>query len=102
MTGQTPQAPAPPKPAAASPTPDEMIGPELRSFLEAHLRSGSPVTVEVGKVSFTGRIFRLMLHEGWIAVEHVDGRRRAFWVYQGGTIAGADGGRIPLGGGHAG
>ena len=98
------QAAAPPRPAPAAPkvevpakSPDEMISTVLRSFLEARLREGSPVTVDVGKTSFTGRIFRLMLHEGWIAVEHVDGRRRAFFVYEAGSISGPDGSTIAFG-----
>lgn len=99
-----PAAPSP-KPAPAPPvSPLEMIPAELRSFLQQKLASGDPVTIEARKESFTGRIFRLNLHEGWIALEHEDGRRRAMYVIEGGRIT--DGGReMPLGGagaaGHA-
>ena len=73
-----------------------MIPAELRSFLQQKLASGDPVTVEARKESFTGRIFRLNLEEGWIALEHEDGRRRAMYVIEGGRIS--DGGReLPLG-----
>jgi hypothetical protein len=104
-------APAPsagtsaPKPAAPpSLTPLEMIPAELKQFLQEKLASGDPVTIEARKESFTGRIFRLTLEEGWIALEHEDGRRRAMYVIEGGRIS--DGRReMPLGGagaaGHA-
>lgn len=85
------------KPAVlASPSPLEMIPAELRSFLQQKLDTGDPVTVEARKETFTGRIFRLNLEEGWIALEHEDGRRRAMYVIEGGRIT--DGGReMPLG-----
>lgn len=86
------------KPPAAPPSlpPLEMIPGELRSFLQQKLASGDPVTVEARKETFTGRIFRLNLEEGWIALEHEDGRRRAMYVIEGGRIT--DGGReLPLG-----
>lgn len=87
---------APPKPEVASLTPLQMISVELKSFLEEKLASGDPVTVEARKETFTGRIFRLNLEEGWIALEHEDGRRRAMYVIEGGRIA--DGARqLPLG-----
>jgi hypothetical protein len=75
-----------------------MVPPELASWLEARLASGDPVTLESKKESFTGRIFRIMMQEGWIVLEHEDGRRRAFFVTEGGTIR--DGSSsMPLGGG---
>jgi len=69
--------------------------------LEEKVRSGETVTIQVGKESFTGRIFRAMLHEGWIALEHVDGRRRAFYVITGGKLTTASGEILDLAGGHA-
>lgn len=73
-----------------------MIGSELKAFLEEKLRTGEQVRIEAKKASFTGRIFRLMLHEGWIALEHVDGRRRPFWIIQGGRIITSSGEQIAL------
>ncbi|MGH9868786.1 MAG: hypothetical protein ACREAA_11565 [Candidatus Polarisedimenticolia bacterium] len=77
--------------------------PELASYLEGKLASGDPVTIEIRNESFTGRVFRLMLQEGWIALEHEDGRRCAFFVTEGGVIR--DGStQLTLGGapsGHA-
>jgi len=79
-------------PAAIS----KAISQQLKSFLDDHLASGELVTVAVGKdQAFTGRIFRLMLEEGWIAVEHEDGRRRAFYIITGGSIKGPAG-EVPL------
>jgi hypothetical protein len=92
---------APPKPEAPSLTPLQMVSPMLRSFLERLLGSGETVTVEVGKDAFTGRIFRLMLHEGWIALEHVDGRRRMFFIITGGKITAKSGEVVELAGAHA-
>jgi hypothetical protein len=93
-------APAPPKVEAPSLTPAEMITAELLTFLEERLKSGEPVTVDVNKQTFTGRLFRLMLHEGWIALEHVDGRRRAFYVIEGGKLRSRAGVEVSLPGGH--
>lgn len=44
------------------------------------------MTIESKKARFTGRIFRLMLDEGWVALEHEDGRREAWFVTEPGTI----------------
>jgi len=77
------------------PPPDYFAAP-LRAFLEAKRRDGEQVTIEVGKVTFTGRIFRLSLEEGWIALEHIDGRRRAFIIMEGGKIKTQDGLETPL------
>lgn len=92
---------APPKVEAPSLPPLEMLSPRLKMVLEEKVRSGETVTIEVGKESFTGRIFRIMLHEGWIALEHVDGRRRPFWVITGGRLTTANGETLELAGGHA-
>jgi len=101
-----PSAPAAPAPAAASATPApvrtplEMIPEELQAFLKRKLESGDPVTVEARKETFTGSIFRLNLEEGWIAMEHEDGRRRPVYVIEGGRIS--DGvTELPLGGAGA-
>lgn len=73
------------------------ITPQLKEFLETNLSTGDYVTIAIGKDdSFTGRIYRLMLEEGWIAIEHEDGRRRAFFVTTGGRIAIHGGPDIPL------
>jgi len=73
------------------------ITPKLREFLEGNLATGDYVTIAIGKDdSFTGRIYRLMLDEGWIAIEHEDGRRRAFFVTTGGRIAAPGGEEIAL------
>jgi 4Fe-4S binding domain len=70
---------------------------KLKEFLEGNLGTGDYVTIAIGKEDpFTGRIYRLMLEEGWIAIEHDDGRRRAFFVTTGGRIASPDGEEIPL------
>jgi hypothetical protein len=97
----TKPAAAPPKPEPPSLTPLEMLSPIVKAFLEQRLKSGETVTIEVGKDSFTGRIFRLMLHEGWIALEHDDGRRRGFYVITGGKVTSRTGESIVLPGGHA-
>jgi hypothetical protein len=73
-----------------------MIGPATAALLREQLRSGSPVVVEIGKGSFTGRVYRLMLDEGWLAVEHTDGRRRPFMLISGGKIRLQDGREITL------
>ena len=91
----------PPKVEAPSLPPLQMLSPRLKMVLEEKVRSGETVTIEVGKESFTGRIFRIMLHEGWIALEHVDGRRRPFYVITGGRITTANGETLELAGGHA-
>ncbi len=88
---------------AAAPAPlklagDTIEGP-LRDLLERAHAGGEPVTVEVRKTSFTGRIFRMMLQEGWIALEHPDGRRRAFIIIEGGRIRSDSGEELPLPGG---
>lgn len=94
--------PAPPaKGEVSSPTPLQMMTPQLKTFLEQKLRSGEQVTIEVGKDSFTGRIFRTMVHEGWIALEHVDGRRRPFMIIEGGRLSDRSGTVVQLPGGHA-
>jgi len=73
------------------------ITPQLREFLEGNLQTGDYVTIVLGKDDpFTGRIYRLMLDEGWIAIEHEDGRRRAFFVTTGGRIGTPGGAEIPL------
>jgi len=77
------------------------MAPDLASYLQGKLASGDPVTIEVRKESFTGRIFRLMLEEGWIAIEHEDGRRRAFFVTEGGVIRDGSS-EMPLGAAPAG
>lgn len=46
--------------------------------------------------SFTGRLFRMKLNEGWIGMEHVDGRRKAFIIITGGTIRTQNGEEIQL------
>ncbi len=70
---------------------------KLKEFLEGNLSTGDYVTIAIGKEDpFTGRIYRLMLDEGWIAMEHDDGRRRAFFVTTGGKIAAPGGEEIPL------
>ena len=106
-----PPAPADPASAAAAPaaastppalvrTPLEMIPEELQLFLKGKLESGDPVTIEARKETFTGSIFRLNLEEGWIAMEHEDGRRRAVYVIEGGRVS--DGvTELPLGGAGA-
>jgi len=87
---------APPRPDDGFlPRPD-YFGAPLRAFLEEKRRDGEQVTIEVGKVTFTGRIFRLSLEEGWIALEHIDGRRRAFIIMEGGKIKTQDGLETPL------
>ncbi|HET6372856.1 MAG TPA: hypothetical protein VFG76_06090 [Candidatus Polarisedimenticolia bacterium] len=85
-----------PRPADSFfPQPD-LIGPDVRAFLGDRVRQGDPVTIEIGKTSFTGRIFRTMLEEGWIALEHVDGRRKAFMIIEGGKIKTQAGAEIQL------
>jgi len=93
--------PAPPKPAPKappppSPPPAEMIGKPIKTFVQRHIDTGEPVTIETKRDRFTGRIFRSMIDEGWIAVEHVDGRRRAFYLIEGGTISSRDGETLEL------
>ena len=107
MTDPVPAPEPPPKPAAPPPKvevpslpPDEMLSTELKEFLSAVVKSGEEVVVEVGKSSFTGRVFRTMVHEGWIALEHVDGRRQAFMVITGGRIRAKDGREFTFPGGH--
>ncbi len=73
-----------------------MIGSQTAELLREQLRSGAPVVVEIGKSTFEGRIYRLMLDEGWLAVEHTDGRRRAFMLIQGGRIRLAGGREVVL------
>jgi len=107
LTDPNPAPEAPAKPAAPPPKvetpslpPAEMLSQELKAFLSACVKSGEEVTVEIGKSTFTGKIFRTMVHEGWIALEHVDGRRRPFMVIEGGKIRSADGREFTFPGGH--
>ena len=107
MTEPNPAPEAPAKPAAPPPKvevpslpPAEMFSQELKDFISACVRSGDEVVVEIGKSSFTGKIFRTMIHEGWIALEHVDGRRKAFMVIEGGKIRAKDGKEFAFPGGH--
>lgn len=83
-----PAKPAPPPP---SPPPAEMIDKKLRVFLEKQVASGETITIETKRGSFTGRLFKMLLEEGWIALEHVDGRRRAYYLIEGGTISSPSG-----------
>jgi hypothetical protein len=108
-TAESPKPPAPaaaPAPPATAPpapavrTPLEMIPDELRLFLSRKLESGDPITIEARKETFTGRIFRLNLEEGWIAMEHEDGRRRAVYVIEGGRVTDGET-DLPLGGAAA-
>jgi len=73
-----------------------MIGKQIKTFLQRHVDTGEPVTIETKRDRFTGRIFRTMVEEGWIAMEHVDGRRRAFYLIEGGTISSRDGETLEL------
>lgn len=102
-----PAASAPAKPAApAGPAdavigefffpPPGVIGKELKGFLEERLETGEPFTITSKKASFTGRLFRMALKEGWIALEHIDGRRKAFIIIRGGTIKTSTGEEISL------
>ena len=93
-------AASPPKVEAPSLPPSEMLGAELKAFLHEKLMSGEEVTVEIGKDLLTGRIFRTMIDEGWFALEHVDGRRKAFMLIQGGKIRSRSGREFTLPGGH--
>jgi hypothetical protein len=77
-----------------------MIDPELKTFLHDRLQSGEDVTIAIDKTSFTGRIFRTLIEEGWIALEHADGRRKAFTLIAGGTIRGRSGAELTLPGGR--
>jgi hypothetical protein len=102
-----PPAPAAAKPAAPPPKveapslpPSEMISAELKAFLHEKLQSGEDVTIEVGKQIFTGRIFRTLIEEGWIALEHVDGRRQAFFLITGGKVRSQSGQEFTLPGAH--
>ncbi len=88
-----PAAKAPPPP---SPPPAEMIGKPIKTFVQRHVDTGEPVTIENKRDRFTGRIFRTMIDEGWIAMEHVDGRRRAFYLIEGGTLSSRDGESVEL------
>lgn len=78
------------KPAAAkpagSPPASKMISPKLKALLEKNLASGDPLTIQLKKMAFTGRVFRLMLDEGWIALENDDGRRKGCYLITGGKI----------------
>lgn len=76
--------------------PADLISKDLRSFLAEKLATGEPITVEVEGRQFTGRLVRAQLNEGWIAVEHVDGRRKAFIIIRGGTIRTQAGDAISL------
>ena len=80
-----------PRPGDGFLPPADFFGAPLKAFLDQKRRDGEQVTIEVGKVTFTGRIFRLALDEGWIALEHIDGRRRAFIIMEGGKITTQDG-----------
>ena len=94
-----PAAP-PPKVEAPSLPPSAMMSPELKAFLRDKLRSGEEVTVEVNKTVFTGRIFRTMIDEGWLALEHLDGRRKAIMLIEGGRVTSESGQEFPLPGAH--
>jgi len=87
---------APPRPDEGFLPPPDYFGAPLKAFLEEKRRDGEQVTIEAGKETFTGRIFRLSLEEGWIALEHIDGRRRAFIIMEGGKIRTQDGLETPL------
>ncbi len=76
--------------------PPDLIGKDLKSFLEEKLETGEPITIELKKATFTGRLFRIMLNEGWIGMEHIDGRRKAFIIIQGGTIRTQAGDEVAL------
>lgn len=76
--------------------PSNVIDKELKRFLEEKIETGEPFTIELKNTSFTGRLFRMALKEGWIALEHVDGRRKAFIILSGGTIRTSAGEEILL------
>ena len=79
-----------------SPAIIKMITPQLKTFLENRMASGDEVTIELKKNTFTGRIYRLMLDEGWIAMESFDGQRRALYVITGGKMTSPSGEEVTL------
>lgn len=94
MTESSQQPEAPPDEGFFPPA--DLISKDLRSFLEEKLATGEPITVDIQRQQFTGRLVRVKLNEGWIAVEHVDGRRRAFIIIRGGTIRTQAGDEVTL------
>jgi len=100
----TPAEPAVPKPAApavhAGPDPKEILAMRERvvAVLEEKKRLGEPVTVSVlhKEVSLTGRVVRIEPEEGFVVIEHVDGRRRGLYFILGGSLKTKDGQEIPF------
>lgn len=95
--------PAPAKPAPAPPSePDPQLIRGMRdkvvAVLEEKKRVGEPVTVtsQHKEISLTGRVVRIEPEEGFVVVEHVDGRRRGIYYILGGSLKTQDGQEVPF------
>jgi hypothetical protein len=90
-------APAPKKPA---PSPEEIAAARAKAvaLFEEKKRLGEEVTVTVQhkSITFTGRVVKIAAEDGFVVLEHVDGRRRGLYFILGGHAEAKDGQKVEL------
>jgi hypothetical protein len=68
------------------------------SALEERKKLGEEVTVHslAKKLTFTGNVVRIDSDEGFVVLEHIDGRRRGLYFILGGSLSTKDGQEVPF------
>ncbi len=101
--------PAAPRPAGAKPAPPPKKPEPTREEIDAarakavalfeekkRLGEEVTVTVEHKSITFTGQVVRIEPEDGFVVLEHVDGRRKGLYFILGGHAEAKDGQKIEL------